>query len=178
MSREFKYVVAAGIAILSLICFMIVATPSPVPAQGGQATQIRSQPEPLPNCPAPSAGQAMQVVWDSTAALFKYCVGLNTWVNFPAIIASGTAALGTSAIASGACAPVTTFSAPGALSTDNIWADFNTDPTVVTGYSPSANGTLSVFKYPAPGNVNFKVCNNTGVSLTPGAISLNYKVVR
>jgi hypothetical protein len=26
--------------------------------------------------------------------------------------------------------------------------------------------------------VNFKVCNNTGTSITPGAITLNWRVVR
>jgi hypothetical protein len=93
-------------------------------------------------------------------------------------IASGTAALGTGAIASGACATVVTSAAVGTLTTDNILADFNADPTGIVGYVPSANGILTIVKYPTSGNVNFKVCNNTGSSITPGAITLNWRVVR
>jgi hypothetical protein len=93
-------------------------------------------------------------------------------------IANGTASLGTSAIASGACATVVTSSATGVATTDNIMADFNSDPTAVTGYSPSVNGMLSIIKYPTSNNVNFKVCNNTGSSVTPGAITLNWRVTR
>lgn len=93
-------------------------------------------------------------------------------------IASGTAALGTSAISSGSCASVVTVSAVGTLTTDNISADFNADPTGVTGYSPSASGMLTIIKYPTADNVNFKVCNNTSASITPGAITLNWRVLR
>jgi hypothetical protein len=37
---------------------------------------------------------------------------------------------------------------------------------------------LSIIKYPTSNNVNFKVCNSTGSSITPGAITLNWRVVR
>lgn len=93
-------------------------------------------------------------------------------------IASGTSALATGAITSGACATVVTTSATGTATTDNIMADFNADPTGVTGYAPSANGMLTIIKYPTANNVNFKVCNNTASSVTPGAITLNWRVVR
>lgn len=93
-------------------------------------------------------------------------------------IANGTAALGTSLITSGACASVVTISASGVATTDNIMADFNTDPTGVTGYAPTAGGILTIFKYPTANNVNFKVCNNSASSITPGAITLNWRVVR
>jgi hypothetical protein len=95
-----------------------------------------------------------------------------------ATLVNGTAALGVSAIASGACAAVVTVSATGVATTDDILADFNADPTSTTGYSPSANGMLTIIKYPAANNVNFKVCNNTGASITPGAITLNWRVMR
>jgi len=91
-------------------------------------------------------------------------------------VANGTAALGTSAIASGICATVVTVSATGVLTTDNIQADFNADPTGVTGYI--APNMLTIIKYPTANNVNFKVCNNTGSSITPGAITLNWRVAR
>jgi hypothetical protein len=93
-------------------------------------------------------------------------------------IANGTAALGTSAIASGACATAVTVSATGVATTDTIQADFNGDPTGITGYVPSTNGILTVIKYPTANNVNFKVCNMTSASITPGAVTLNWKVTR
>jgi hypothetical protein len=93
-------------------------------------------------------------------------------------IASGTATLATSPISSGACASAVTVSGSGIATTDDIIADFSADPTSTTGYSPSANGMLTIIKYPTSGNVNFKVCNNTAGSITPGAATLNWRVVR
>lgn len=93
-------------------------------------------------------------------------------------VASGTSALGTSAISSGACATVVTTSATGVATTDVINWGFNGDPTGVTGYAPSANGMLTIIAYPSADNVNFKVCNNLASSVTPGAITLNWIVVR
>jgi|SRR5665213_597590 len=93
-------------------------------------------------------------------------------------IASGTATLGTTLIASGAAATTVTVSASGVLTTDTLMADFNADPTAVTGYAPSASGMLTIIKFPTAGGVNFIVVNNTGSSITPGAITLNWRVVR
>ena len=90
--------------------------------------------------------------------------------------ASGTAALGTSAISSGTCATVVTVAASGVVTTDVINSSFNSDPTGVTGYAPTTNGMLTIIPYPTSGNVNFKVCNNTSASITPGAITLNWRV--
>lgn len=95
---------------------------------------------------------------------------------FARIIATGTSALGTSAIASGACATVVTTSATGTATTDVIEAGFNGDPTGTTGYV--APNMLSIIAYPSTNNVNFKVCNNTAGSITPGAVTLNWRVVR
>nr|AUN37449.1 hypothetical protein [uncultured bacterium] len=93
-------------------------------------------------------------------------------------IASGTSALGTSAIASGACATVVTTSATGTATTDTIGWGFNGNPTSTTGYQASANGMLTIIAYPSTNNVNFLACNNTSASITPGAITLNWKVTR
>ena len=93
-------------------------------------------------------------------------------------VASGNAALGTSSINSGACASAVTVSATGVATTDNVMADFNADPTAVVGYQPNSNGMLTIIKYPTTNNVNFKVCNNTAAPITPGAITLNWRVVR
>ena len=94
------------------------------------------------------------------------------------LIASGTSALGTGAISSAACATVVTTSATGAATTDTITAGFNSDPTGVTGYTPVTGGALTIFTYPSANNVNFKVCNLTTSSITPGAITLNWRVIR
>jgi hypothetical protein len=37
---------------------------------------------------------------------------------------------------------------------------------------------LTIIKWPTTNNVNFKVCNNTLSSITPGAITLNWRVLR
>lgn len=93
-------------------------------------------------------------------------------------IASGTLALATGAIGSGACTSAQTATATGTASTDTIIANFNADPTGTTGYIPSTSGMLTIVGYPTTNTVNFKVCNNTGNSITPGATSLNWRVVR
>lgn len=93
-------------------------------------------------------------------------------------IASGTAALGTSAITSGACAAAVTVSASGVATTDAVIAGFNGDPTSTTGFIPSTSGMLTIIAYPSANDVNFKVCNDTASSVTPGAVTLNWRVVR
>jgi hypothetical protein len=93
-------------------------------------------------------------------------------------IAFGTAVLGTALIASGAKAATVTVSAPGVLATDNVLADFSVDPTSTTGYIPSASGMLTIIKFATAGAVNFVVVNNTGASITPGAVTLDWRVVR
>lgn len=93
-------------------------------------------------------------------------------------IASGTAALGTGAIGSGACAAAVTVAGTNIATTDTLLASFNGDPTAVTGYIPATAGMLTIIGYPTSGNANFKVCNNTNASVTPGAITLNWRVVR
>jgi hypothetical protein len=93
-------------------------------------------------------------------------------------IASGTAAMPTSAIASGVCSAAVTVGGTGIATTDVITATFNGDPTGVTGYAPTVNGTLYIYAYPTANNANFKVCNNTSSSITPGAATLNWRVVR
>jgi hypothetical protein len=96
----------------------------------------------------------------------------------PRVVASGTAALGTSAITSASCATVVTATATGTATTDVVDASFNGDPSAVTGYAPVTTGMLTILSYPTTNTVNFKVCNTTGSSITPGAITLNWSVRR
>lgn len=93
-------------------------------------------------------------------------------------IASGTSALGTGAISSATCATVVTTTATGTATTDTLLTSFNGDPTSVTGYAPLVAGMLTIIGYPSSNNVNFKVCNNTNASITPGAITLNWRILR
>jgi hypothetical protein len=93
-------------------------------------------------------------------------------------VANETAALGTGAIASATCASVVTVAGTGIATTDALTWSFNADPSATTGCAPSANGSLYILAYPTPNNANFKVCNSTARSITPGAATLNWKVVR
>ena len=93
-------------------------------------------------------------------------------------IANGTATMGTGAVTSGTCATAVTVSAAGVATTDVITSTPNVDPTGVTGYGPSSSGSLYIQAYPTANNVNFKVCNDSAGTITPSAITLNWKVVR
>jgi hypothetical protein len=93
-------------------------------------------------------------------------------------IASGAAALGTSAIASQSCASVVTVSAPGTASTDVIIVTPNSSLKGVSGFTAAATGGLTVSWYPTTNSVNIDVCNWASNSITPGAVTLNWRVVR
>lgn len=93
------------------------------------------------------------------------------------ISATGATALSTAAIASTACF-TTTAAATGTATTDVVIANFNSDPTATTGYAPLTTGGLSIYVFPSLNQVNFRVCNPTASSITPGAITLNWKVIR
>jgi len=123
----------------------------------------------------PGGSAARPVCWNAVSDGTNYSLvpaGNNS------TIFSGTAALGTSAISSAACATAVTTSAPGVLTTDVVLASFNGDPTAVTGYVPLTAGMLTIIVYPTANNVVAKVCNNTSSSVTPGAITLNLRVTR
>jgi hypothetical protein len=94
------------------------------------------------------------------------------------VIASGAKALATGSISSATCTTAQTDTATGVLTTDAIAASFNGDPTAVTGYVPLTSGMLTIIVYPTANVVNFKVCNNTAGTITPGAITINWRVVR
>lgn len=95
------------------------------------------------------------------------------------LVASGTSALGTSTISGGTCATVVSTSAVGTLTTDAIDWSPNTNLSAVTGYVPSGSGALTIYPpNPTVDHVNFYVCNLTSSSLTPGAVTINWKVRR
>lgn len=94
------------------------------------------------------------------------------------LIASGTAVLGTSAVSANACATLVTVSATGVATTDTISYTPNADISGVTGYGVASTDGLIIYPYPTANNVNFHVCNGTGTSITPGAVTLNWRVTR
>ncbi|MFA5348276.1 MAG: hypothetical protein WC294_09065 [Methanoregula sp.] len=91
---------------------------------------------------------------------------------------SGTVTLATSAISSGYCADMITAAATGALSTDVLLVSFNSIPIDITGYKPTANGMLTIISAASTDKACFSVCNNTGAAVTPGAVTLNWRIVR
>ena len=138
---------------------------SPLPqAQGGLATAK------IAFTPPTTAGTIAFTADNSTASLPNGTV--------PKTVASGTIALSTSAITSGTCTSAQTSSATGTLTTDVVEASFNGDPTGVTGYTPATTGMLTIIPYPTADTFNAKVCNTTSSSITPGAITLNWRVTR
>jgi hypothetical protein len=92
-------------------------------------------------------------------------------------IASGALALSTSTINSGACLQQTA-TATGVNTADAIAAAFSADPTGTIGYQASTNGMLTIVLWPTANTVNVKVCNNTSAAITPGAVTLNWRVTR
>jgi hypothetical protein len=98
-------------------------------------------------------------------------------------IASGALALATSSINYGSCQTVTTGSvnsvaATGVALTDAIAFTPNGSIKAVTGFVPGTSGGLTVTGYPTSGYVNFDVCNWSGSPITPGAVTLNWRVTR
>lgn len=110
---------------------------------------------------------------DSTTMTFP-----SASANIPQRVASGTLALATSAISSATCTSAQTAVATGTATTDVVNASFNGDPVAVTGYVPLTSGMLTIIVYPTADTFNAKVCNNTTASITPGAITLNWQVLR
>jgi hypothetical protein len=111
--------------------------------------------------------------------LTSAATGILKWNTLPVAftVASGTAAMPTSSIAAGACATVVTVSATGVATTDVISWTPNADISGVTGYTPA--GTLRIYPYPTANNANFKVCNGHATdAVTPGAVTLNFRVTR
>jgi hypothetical protein len=131
--------------------------------------------------PGPPAAGSVACYFDSTS---NTQVCLDSSGNATTMVRewNGTATLGTGAIASAACATEVSVTAagvtPGGANPDVVTVSWNSDPTAVTGYIPATTGGLTIFAYPKTNAVGFKVCNYTSASITPGAITLNWRVIR
>ena len=131
--------------------------------------------------PPQSAGAAPTttsiLAYDTTLNQYVYGISGVT-VRIPVELNQGTATLGTSAISGNSCATAVTVTAANVLTTDTISWTPNADISGVTGYGVASTDGLKIYPYPTSGNVNFKVCNGTGTSITPGAVTLNWRVSR
>lgn len=88
------------------------------------------------------------------------------------VIANIQIAMPTTAIAANSATSVTTVSMPGLALTSAIIANFATDPAAVVGWGTS--GGLVFVAYPSAANtLAWLVINQTAVSITPGAITMN-----
>ena len=94
-------------------------------------------------------------------------------------VAAGQTAMPVIAVPANSCsAAATTAAATNVLTTDTIIPTYNTDPTGITGYGGGTAGGITIRPFPTANTVNFKLCNETGSSITPGALTLNWRVVR
>jgi hypothetical protein len=98
--------------------------------------------------------------------------------NRPIYIASGAQALRTTAIAANTQDTATDVAATGVVATDIITITANADISGVTGYGGLTTDGLAVYWWPSAGYVHFRLVNKTGTSITPGAITLNWRVIR
>jgi hypothetical protein len=103
---------------------------------------------------------------------------LNWSANSSNTIFSGTAVLPTAAITAGFCAIGPQELVTGVLATDVVTISSSADWSTITGYGPAATDGLKVYAWPQNNAVNFKLCNGSGASITPGAATLNIRVIR
>ena len=108
---------------------------------------------------------------------------VNSPARIPQVIFAGTIALATNTIPSGACQTVTAGSVNSVAATNVATTDIiDWTPQVslqsVSGYQASISGGLSIDTYPTASYINVNVCNWTGATVTPGAVSLNVRVIR
>lgn len=107
------------------------------------------------------------------------CDGTNCFALGTGLKWRGTASLGTTLIASTACATTVTVSAPGVISSDVIEITQNADITGIVGFQPLTTGSLRIDRWPTTDTINVKVCNPTASSITPGSVVvLNLEVPR
>jgi hypothetical protein len=73
---------------------------------------------------------------------------------------------------------VNSATATGVAGTDAIDWTPNASIKAVTGYAAGTSGGLSIVPYPTAGFVNFDVCNWSSNPITPGAVTVNWRVSR
>ena len=111
---------------------------------------------------------AMQAVADSA-------VNNDGTIIFPTDL-TGTTALGTTAVSANSCRTVTT-ATTGIVAGEALMWSFVTSLSGVAGYNPAAS-MVYITNRQTTGNVTFDVCNPTAASITPGAVTVSWRVPR
>ena len=94
-------------------------------------------------------------------------------------VAAGQTPMPTIAVPANSCSTsATTAAATNVLSTDAVEVTYKTDPTGIVCYGGGTSGGITIRPWPTPNNMNFKLCNETASSITPGAVTVNWRVVR
>lgn len=93
-------------------------------------------------------------------------------------ICSGTVTLGTGALSTATKGNGSTSACSGLATTDAITNTANAEIFTLTGFTPSANGILTISCWPTANTVNCEEENNTAGTITPAAVTVNYRVVR
>jgi hypothetical protein len=95
-------------------------------------------------------------------------------------IASGSTQItnGATLIGANSCTSAISETAPEVAATDSIDVTFNQDATLILGYGPGATEGIAIYAWPDTDQVNFKACNLTSSGITPGALTVNWRVTR
>ena len=125
-----------------------------------------------------AGGQASQTITTGTGVTTALGVNTGTAGAFGVVIAHGSTAMGTGSITTSTCATVVTATATGVASTDAIIWNPNGSIKGISGYTPGVAGGLSIAVYPTTNTINFDVCNWESVTVTPGALTINWAVLR
>lgn len=89
----------------------------------------------------------------------------------------GTLALSTSPIGGHTCSSAQTLTATGTTTSSVVSWSFASTPITITGYGDSVTPFLVVTAFPTSNTANIVVCNTSASSITPGAISVNIRVM-
>ncbi len=90
------------------------------------------------------------------------------------LISNNNVAMTTSSISANTCTSATnvTSGLSSATADSNTVASFRTDPTGVTGWG---DYSITLRIYQGSAKFSYRVCNNTSGSISPGAISVNFR---
>lgn len=144
-------------------------------AFGGPESSVTMTPQATPGNPA--AGDVKVFLDSGAAGRLTTVDDSGATEGYGRLIGAGTIALGTSEISAGAC-DVATAAATGVTTTDVIAVSSNSNITAVTGYVPGASMLAIYPAYPTANQINIPVCNPTGSPITPGAVTLRWRVTR
>lgn len=99
-------------------------------------------------------------------------ISYSSGVYLPEVIADIQITMPTSSLAGNSCTATATATMTGLATTSSISSTFSSDPSSVTGWG--STGGLMLATWPSAANtLSWRVCNQTGSSITPGAMTMN-----